>query len=129
MLGRFLTTKQNMVVPKKKGRVKIRNFSEKSYNSTMFRVQSSQSSVSSPLPPPPPLCQNAGELGDKGVVAVPVEFIETSGGGDGGTPAIDWTAIEAANAGTQPPSDTDEEYARRILFSRVSDAWHANICI
>ena len=63
-------------------------------------------------------------MGDKGVVAVPVEFVETSGGG-GGAPRIDWAAIEAANAGMmQPSSDTDEEYARRILFARVRGASH-----
>lgn len=62
--------------------------------------------------------QGTGSEGDKGVLAVPVEY-----GDDGlleGAPKIDWAAIEAANAGVHLPDDTPDRCTRRILFSRVS---------
>lgn len=64
----------------------------------------------------PPL-QNTGDVGDKGMLAIPVEYGE--GGAWEGPPRIDWAAIEAANAGVHLPDDTDEDYTHRILFSRV----------
>lgn len=54
------------------------------------------------------------------MVAVPIDY-----GDDGlddvnqGTPRIDWASIEAANAGVHLPAETDKDYTRRILFSRV----------
>lgn len=61
--------------------------------------------------------QNCGDVGDKGVLAVPVEYGDD--GGVAGLPRIDWAAIEAANEGVHLPDVTDEHYNRRILFSRV----------
>lgn len=73
--------------------------------------------------------QEAGSEGDKGVLAVPVEYGDETpgeatrkgGGGSGGAggPRIDWAAVEAANAGVHLPDETEEHYTRRILFSRV----------
>lgn len=62
--------------------------------------------------------QDASQVGDKGVLVVPLEFGE-EGLGDG-APRIDWAAIEAANAGVQVPDPADGEHDQRILFSRVS---------
>lgn len=61
--------------------------------------------------------QDAGGVGDKGVLAVPVLY----GDGDGweGPPKIDWETVEACNTGVSLPDETDEDYTRRILFSRV----------
>ncbi|CAM9952259.1 unnamed protein product [Scytosiphon promiscuus] len=62
---------------------------------------------------------NTGSVGDKGVLAVPVDYGDDGDGGDG-VLKIDWPAIEAANAGVHLPDETEEYYTRRILFSRVS---------
>jgi len=63
--------------------------------------------------------QEVGSEGDKGVLAVPVDY----GADEGGDAVlkIDWAAVEAANAGVHLPDDTDEQCARRILFSRVRE--------
>lgn len=56
------------------------------------------------------------------MVAVPIDYSD-----DGlddtnqGTPRIDWASIEAANAGVHLPAETDKDYTRRILFSRVRE--------
>ncbi|CAM9856230.1 unnamed protein product, partial [Ectocarpus sp. 13 AM-2016] len=63
--------------------------------------------------------RETGVEGDKGVLAVPVDYGDDGPAGDG-VVKIDWPAIEAANAGVHLPDKTDEQYTRRILFSRVS---------
>ena len=67
--------------------------------------------------------QETDSEGDKGVLAVPVEYGDDGAlAGEGartGAPRIDWAAVEAANAGVHLPDETDEHYTRRILFSRV----------
>ncbi|CAN0332145.1 unnamed protein product, partial [Laminaria digitata] len=60
--------------------------------------------------------QSAGEVGDKGVLAVPVLYGDS--GGWEGPPKIDWETVEACNTGVQLPDETDDEYTCRILFSR-----------
>lgn len=61
-------------------------------------------------------------MGDKGVLAVPVDYGDDGADGNG-VLKIDWAAIEAANAGVHLPDETDEHYTRRILFSRVGRAY------
>lgn len=64
--------------------------------------------------------QDTGGVGDKGVLAVPVDYGDDGPDGDG-VLKIDWASIEAANAGVHLPDKTDEQYTSRILFSRVSE--------
>lgn len=70
-----------------------------------------------------PSSQETGSEGDKGVLAVPVEYgaDEEGAGAGAGAPRIDWAAVEAANAGVHLPDETEEHYTSRILFSRVRE--------
>lgn len=97
---------------------------EESHQPPLDAAIISVSTASLPLPPTSPrtlpierFCpfQDTGSIGDKGVLAVPVDY----GDNGDGVLKIDWPAIEAANAGVHLPDETEEHYTRRILFSRV----------